>query len=233
MENKQKWLDEQTCKLIDGFNKRECGYGRKVALNKVKSLNLGENTSIYGFGVCAGYSGLWIEQLIRKLGIKYHQHLLFDSFIGLPDEIPGIPIESSWTKSNYSTLNEFKCETIENAVLLIKEFYSRYQFFPKIVQGFYNEALPLLDIPLLKSASFIDCDVDLYSSAKTVLTWMSQSKLIVPGTIINYDDWFGTKLYQGGESLAHKEWIECFKVRGSFVLNNGNDCVYQVEDIKI
>ena len=226
---KQDWLNVQINKLISGFNKRQCSSVRTLALQKTKENNL-HNTSIYTWGICSGYSQLWINNLCKQFDIKYNKFYAADGFCGLPKEIEGVEIESSWTEKNYSTLDEFHCETIENAVFLIKNFFAKYQFFPELIVGFFENSLPKLDISKLNPASFIDIDSDLYSSAKTILTWMIESKLIVPGTIINYDDYYGCDEFRGGESLAHKEWIEKYNIDGQLLKFN-DGVIFEVYDI--
>ena len=61
------------------------------------------------------------------------------------------------------------------------------------MRGFFNESLvqPGLVRQLGKKiAKYVDVDVDLYSSALEVLTFMFESGLVVPGTVIGYDDWW-------------------------------------------
>ena len=52
-----------------------------------------------------------------------------------------------------------------------------------------------------------------------------ENKLIVPGTIIGYDDWGGTPdfdTFKYGESRAHKEIIDEWGIKMTKLLQNGN-----------
>jgi hypothetical protein len=64
----------------------------------------------------------------------------------------------------------------------------------------------------MKPASFVDIDVDLHLSTVEVLTWMLDNNLIIPKTIIYFDDWGSTKEYEGGESLAWKQTINRYDI---------------------
>ena len=55
----------------------------------------------------------------------------------------------------------------------------------------------------MKPALYVDIDADLYSSSLQALEWLFRMGLIVPGTVIGYDDWtFGGPQ---GEQRAHRE----------------------------
>ena len=66
---------------------------------------------------------------------------------------------------------------------------------------------------------FIDIDSDLYTSTKQALTWMFRNQLVVPGTLVGYDDWVATPppLYSKGESRAHAEIAQEFGVQFELV----------------
>ena len=53
-----------------------------------------------------------------------------------------------------------------------------------------------------KPAFWVDLDVDLYISTVQVLDFMFKNHLIVPTTLVSFDDWGATKEFEGGESLA-------------------------------
>jgi len=63
----------------------------------------------------------------------------------------------------------------------------------------------------MKPALIVDCDVDLYISAYQCLDWMFTVGLIVPGTIVYYDDVSVIK-EEAGELKAHLEITEKFAV---------------------
>jgi hypothetical protein len=60
--------------------------------------------------------------------------------------------------------------------------------------------------------------VDLYISAKQALTWLFESRLLVPGSLVRYDDWqhgttTGADGSSWGEPKAHMEATREFGVR--------------------
>lgn len=61
-------------------------------------------------------------------------------------------------------------------------------------------------------ALYVDIDCDLYSSSVTVLEWLFENKLIVPGTIIWYDDIAAGGGYSGGEGLVHRQAVRKYEV---------------------
>jgi hypothetical protein len=64
------------------------------------------------------------------------------------------------------------------------------------------------------SARQVDVDSDLYLSAIQCLSWLFRLRLMVPGTLLRYDDWHdlpnGTPLW--GEMKAHAEITKRFRV---------------------
>jgi hypothetical protein len=65
----------------------------------------------------------------------------------------------------------------------------------------------------MRPALYVDIDCDLYVSTYQALDWLFSSKLIVPGTLIGYDDWCLTTLGTAGESRAHIEIARKYKVK--------------------
>ena len=57
----------------------------------------------------------------------------------------------------------------------------------------------------MKQASYINIDVDIYSSTMEVLQFCLDNNIIGPGTIIRYDDWTSGPEWVTGNSLAHRE----------------------------
>lgn len=131
------------------------------------------------FGVWKGTSANFIFPLM-----KLHQKLhLFDSFEGLPHDWE--EVNDPYPKGTFK-LEADKIPTFKD---------------PRIIlyKGWFEDTLPsfvLQQTPL----AFVHIDCDLYSSAKTVLTYID--KLLVPGTLIVFDEW------PWGEEKAFKEHCE-------------------------
>ena len=71
----------------------------------------------------------------------------------------------------------------------------------------HTEAATFRLLPF-RPALYVDIDVDLYSSTYQALEWLAQFGLLVPGTIIGYDDWVTGG--ENGEQRAHKDILEKF-----------------------
>jgi hypothetical protein len=61
-----------------------------------------------------------------------------------------------------------------------------------LVAGLYNRTLTpaLVKQYAMRPAAYVDIDCDLFGSSMAALTWLLKSRLIVPGTLIAYDDWW-------------------------------------------
>ena len=88
-----------------------------------------------------------------------------------------------------------------------------------LVQGYFSESLPLMHLASLRPALLVDVDVDLYASARDALTWLFRSNLVIPGTIVHYDDWTNLNASDElwGEMRAHREITEEFNVKWRLV----------------
>ena len=120
------------------------------------------------------------------------QFFLFDSFRGLPEK---------W--DNLHPKGHFACDiprfSDDRVVLVVG-------WFEDSVRDWARKR----DRPL----SFIHIDSDIYSSARTVL-WSCNS-LIVPGSVILFDEFQGYKGWQRHEYKAYREWKTHF----------GRNCTY-------
>jgi hypothetical protein len=81
------------------------------------------------------------------------------------------------------------------------------------VRGFYNMSLTrtLAADEHMRPALFVEIDCDLYISTHQALDWLLQSRLIVPGTLIGYDDWVAGG--PGGQARAHDEMSRKWSLR--------------------
>jgi hypothetical protein len=122
----------------------------------------------------------------------------FDSFIGLPEDWI-ISDSLSLPKDGGSPLTGILPEVPNNTSL---------------VKGWYNETLPVWLNENQSNIKFLHLDSDLYSSTLTVLNLCNS--LIVPGTVIQFDEFYPwgddmsdmfTK-WQEWEYKALKEWTE-------------------------
>ncbi len=121
----------------------------------------------------------------------------FDSFEGLPE---------IWHLNDYFSVPQSRMSTGGN----LPEVPNN----ASLVKGWYNETLPEWLKENQKNIKFLHLDSDLYSSTLTVLNLCNS--LIVPGTVIQFDEFYpwGEDLldifvkWEEWEYKALKEWTE-------------------------
>jgi len=141
---------------------------------------------ILEFGVGEGRSLRFLKTLTDK---KIYG---FDSFDGLPED---------WVMSDNYTVEagSFKHEPPQIRGV-------------EYVVGWFNDTIPVWKAANPGMISFMHIDSDIYSSAVTILTELNHQ--IVPGTILVFDDMYGTERYQNwqeGEYKALHGWISEYK----------------------
>lgn len=112
---------------------------------------------------------------------------LFDSFEGLPE---------AWDKNHPP--GHFSCE--------VPKFSDKRV---QIVKGWFDDTVARWARQQTAPLSFVHVDSDIYSSAKTILA--ECNNLIVPDTIILFDEFFGYEGWQHHEYKAFREWKKLFK----------------------
>jgi O-methyltransferase len=151
------------------------------------------------FGVYTGTSLLCMDRATQGLGLTQMRLFGFDSFEGLP---PAAENEAgSWTAGDMKSNREFVLSRLADHDVEMERVF--------LVQGWFEETL---DEKLsrhfgLTKASVIMIDCDLYSSAKTALTFVAP--LILDHTFIFFDDWntFGLAEKGLGERQAFDEFL--------------------------
>jgi len=196
---------------------------RKFALDYMYKNNYDfTNTSIYQFGVWRGGSLIFIDHYLKNLGISPTSIYGFDSFKGFPYEKDNIPFHKAWKQGNFDVRKFFEENSIDTIIdfLQSKLYYTDITY---IIPGFFEHVLndTLCTQFNLFPASFIDIDCDLYVSTRFVLDYMIKQNLIKENTIIVYDDWGGVSEYSGGESLAHKEWVQQYNIECEEIFSIG------------
>lgn len=165
---------------------------------------------LYQFGVASGRT---LKKLLR---IYNRTSWGFDSFVGLPTESKGESIlmhktapALSWQAGAFSSRGRIPTKW---------DFSGHDVHF---ISGMYNMSLTG-DLPIrrnMRPAVLIDIDTDLYSSAFEALIFMFASKLVVPGTVITYDDWWAIPCVANsgyvlsmGEAKAHAQIARRYRV---------------------
>ena len=139
----------------------------------------------------------------------------FDSFKGLPLPENNDANKTLWKPGGFAA---------DPRLELLHEWGEHAVGF---VAGFFNESLAegakLSHRLSMMPAKYIDIDVDLYSSSLEVLRFLFRTGLVVPGTVIGYDDFSSflctptaervSSPLLAGEGLAHAQTAEEFGVR--------------------
>jgi len=165
--------------------------------------------------------------------------LAFDSFEGLPEELPGVEKRPIWQKNEFNMRYVFKTTDDNEIIRRIEAELPDHDIPIDWHKGYFCDVLtPRFMETNPRPAFWVDLDVDLYRSALDVLGFMFENQLIGPGCLLSYDDWGGTAEYKGGESLAHKEMCEKYRAKCRDVhihqSDNGEHCqrVFLVESIE-
>jgi len=143
-----------------------------------------ENVSIHNgvvleFGV---YKGETINYIAKKL-LSYDVYG-FDSFQGLP---------------------EFWRDGFEKGTFKVTEV-PKVRKNVKLIQGWFNETLPVFIKNETRNIAYLHIDCDLYSSTKTIFEFLCDK--IVTGTVIVFDEYFNYPGWEDGEFRAFKEFIK-------------------------
>lgn len=188
---------------------------------------------VYAFGVFAGRSMQLISRSFPVAG-GFSRLWGFDSFQGIPNDGSNVNPDCASGNCDYKRpVRGDEVGLVGNYKHVAKEFYfpgswnvsdelGTTEFLEIVsmldskiddkrvnwVRGFYNESLTSMTAKLLpfRPALLVDLDCDLYSSTVQALDWMLTHGLIVPGTVLYYDDW----IHGGpeGQQKAHEEMME-------------------------
>ena len=161
---------------------------------------------VYEFGL---FNGASMRLLRRMRPFANAPTFGFDSFQGLP------PVQAGNGSMEKVLWKQGQFRADPRAKLQAELGRSAPLTF---VPGFYSESLsrPGLSEQLgMQVAKYVDIDVDLYSSTVQLLDFMFSSRLIKPGTVFGYDDFWSSACQrhaaadehplQHGEGLAHAE----------------------------
>jgi hypothetical protein len=186
---------------------------------------------VYEFGVYTGESVHDIKNILDNAGLHCKSFYCFDSFIGLPEEQNEKIAQKGWEKGGFNASEKLGVSTVEECITKVDSIVRNHANFSDCklhwVPGFFNESLTECNRENLNMgpALYVDIDADLYTSTLEALDFMFRQQLIVPGTIIGYDDWGGTPgwfICKDGEARAHKEICDKYKVVTQKICQFGN-----------
>ena len=205
-----------------------------IAINDCNTFEKKElvNYDVYQFGVFNGGSMKEIASILNKHKIEVNTFHGFDVFTGMPKETAEPIFQDSWNPDifpdEFNVLKYMNLETPEDCAKNIQEevqaiFSSKENTTTvSVVAGLVEETLP--EQKDLKPAFYVDFDLDIYSPTKYAFSYLMENNLIVPGTLIGYDDWGGTpgfEEFKDGESRAHKEILDEWGISMTKLYQNG------------
>ncbi len=160
------------------------------AVHDVGLSHIKPNGLVLEFGV---FSARTINYIARKLPNRTVHG--FDSFEGLP---------------------EFWRDGFEKGMFAVKMLPS-VQTNVELHKGWFNETIPafLKTTVSNQEIAYLHIDCDLYSSTKTIFENLGD--LIVPGTIIVFDEYFNYPGWLEGEFLAFKEFVKSSKLKYEYL----------------
>ncbi len=161
-------------------------------MNQTRAFNRTLDILPYAISEVTVSEGIYLEfgvfsgKTINKIAETVPKQIIygFDSFEGLPEKWR-TGYEEGTFKVN--TLPEVK----ENVVL---------------VKGWFDKTIPQFLEKHIEPCAFIHIDCDLYSSTKTVFSYLRNR--IVKGTVIVFDEYFNYPGWQEGEYRAFQEFVE-------------------------
>lgn len=164
-------------------------YPDKYALFKecIHNTDKKSNGLMCEFGVGSGTTINYIASLVD---CQVHG---FDSFEGLPEDwIDGLP------------KGTFKMDNLPDVR-------------PNVVlhKGWFNESLPKFKNSYNAPLSFLHMDADLYSSTKEIFDILGDR--IIPGTVIQFDEFLNHPGWKDHEYKAFMEFVESKQVKYKFI----------------
>ena len=180
---------EESAKFINEFMPKVPSFSDRFFLLKESVQNVDKkiNGLYCEFGVGSGGTINYIASLVD---VQIHG---FDSFEGLPEDW-----RDGFQKGAFKMDNLPK---VRSNVVLHK--------------GWFNESLPKFKEAFNAPLSFLHMDADLYSSTKTVFEILGDR--IVPGTVIQFDEFFNYPCWKDNEYKAFMEFVESHKVKYQFI----------------
>ena len=175
------WPTQDRCMLSNDWHRMANPIARAL---EIHGLGV-PGGHVYEFGVYGGGTMLSLWRLLRPSKIWG-----LDSFKGLPQHT--VEKVKGWSGGAYSK--------DPRKALTVKMGEMNVGFVP----GFYNDSLTdtLVEELGMWPAMYFGIDCDLYVSTVPALDWGLRSRIIVPGTMVGYDDWWVLPCGKGNEALS-------------------------------
>jgi Macrocin-O-methyltransferase (TylF) len=175
---RQRRATEESAEFVNQYMKSARSYSNKFALLKVAIGQVEVSGLFLEFGV---HSGTTINFIASLTPSKVHG---FDSFEGLPEDWrPGF---------EKGTFAMRQLPLVQSNVDLHK--------------GWFQDTIPHFLKRYSEPIAFLHVDADLYSSTRTVFEMLAHR--IVPGTVVQFDEFFNYPNWHQGEYKAFAEFCD-------------------------
>jgi hypothetical protein len=186
---------------------------------------------VYEFGVFNGDSMKELAGILNSKKIEVNSFYGFDVFTGMPKETAEPIFQEAWDPDimpdAFNALLRLGINSREGVAKHIEsevqEIFNVKKVNTKvsIIAGLVEETMQ--NQSGYKEAFYVDFDLDIYSPTRYAFEFLAKNNLIVPGTMIGYDDWGGTphKNFEHGESRAHKEVSDLYGIQMTKLYEGG------------
>lgn len=187
---------------------RRVGFAASYSGLRVRNFSALQDGDVYQFGVANGGT------LEKLLAIFNRTTWGFDSFSGLPSEQAGELSVNDWRPGMKRGGTTNTDQTVRTNLARKLNGTVDVNRLLTLISGMYGESLRpgLARERGMRPAVYVDVDADLYKSSHQALAWMYAEQLVVPGTVIGFDDWWAlpcaandTHAERYGEAKAHAQ----------------------------
>ena len=218
--------DKQLTHMARQFSATYTAIGTDRRITRYLREHCSRDRDVYQFGV---FTGGGLKKIAASAG-NCRQVFGFDSFEGIPSETheefeswhTGKKYKQHFGEGGYSAAAAFNDTSLRSVLRRVAQFVGHPERVT-LIGGYFNETCNARTLRKhrMQPALYVDMDADIYLSAIQALDWMFGSGLIIPGTIVRYDDWprknatrgprKGTNFY--GQARAHYELSERWDVK--------------------
>ena len=183
------WLDQTKHTRTFGRSHAPVYYRQTTVQWLINLLNQRATRSmdIYEFGV---YTGDRMRDFAKRV-VGFGHLWGFDSFTGIPNGMQEWIPHASWQAGGMSASDALK---VWNEKALFEKLRQHIKYDNlSFVAGFYNESLTdeLATQRHFQPALLVHLDCNLYVSTLQAMRWLLRYRLLLPSTIVRYDDWPG------------------------------------------
>lgn len=190
---RQRIATEQSAEFVDKYLRMARSYPDKFALLKATLAHVEVQGLFCEFGV---YRGTTINFIASQTENEIHG---FDSFEGLPED---------WRAGHEK--GTFKLQSLPAVRANVR-----------LHKGWFEHTIPSFRNEYRGPLAFVHFDADLYSSTRTIFDMLGDG--IVPGTVMQFDEFFNHPNWVEGEFKAFSEFCAAHEVVVNYLGFTRND----------